>query len=173
MSNQKIKFNNKKFKEAILYLILNSPNSILKGKKKLAKLLYFADFNFFEAYEKSFTGATYRALPMGPVPDELEYILKKINGKEIKILKKKIGLENDLWIFVLNKKPDDLKFDSITKEEKLVLNKVCKDYSSLNGKTLETISHTEAPFNAVTQGEKIPYELSFYRGKNLAELTNK
>lgn len=173
MNKQKIKFDNKKFKEAILYLILNSPNSTLRGKKKLAKLLYFADFNFFEAYEKHFTGATYRALPMGPVPDELDYVLKKIDGKEINISKRKIGLENDLWVFVLNKKSDELKFNSISAEEKLVLDKVCKDYSALNGNALEAISHAEAPFNAVTQGEKIPYELSFYRGKTLAELTNK
>ena len=170
MINKKIKFNNKKFREAILYLIANSPKSILKGKKKLAKLLYFSDFNFFEAYEKSFTGATYRALPMGPVPDELENTLKELNGNEIKISKSKIGLENDLWVFTLNKKPDELKFDSISVPERLVLDKVCKDFCELSGSVLEDISHAEAPFNAVAQGEKIPYELSYYRGKDLTEL---
>ena len=78
MNSKKIKFNGKKFKEAILFLLSQSPNQTIEGKKKLAKLLYFGDFNFFEIYEKPVTGATYRALPMGPVPDELEKTLKEM-----------------------------------------------------------------------------------------------
>lgn len=164
------KFNKEKFKEAILYLIAKSPGHTLKGKKKLAKLLYFSDFNFFEAYEEPLTGATYRALPMGPVPDELECALKEMNGEEIKISKKQIGLKNDVWVFNLNQKSDELNFNLISDKEKLVLDKVYKDFGGLDGNTLEAISHTEAPYNAVTRGERIPYELSFYRDKSLAEL---
>ena len=50
MNQKDNKFNKQKFNEAVLYLISKSPNKTLEGKKKLAKLLYFVDFNFFEAY---------------------------------------------------------------------------------------------------------------------------
>ena len=82
MIPQGIKFDNNKFKEAILFLLSQSPNKTIEGKKKLAKLLYFADFNYFEAYEEPLTGATYRALPMGPVPDELEGAIKEMKEKQ-------------------------------------------------------------------------------------------
>ena len=172
MITKKIKFDDKKFKEAILFLLSRSPNQAIEGKKKLAKLLYFADFNYFEAYEIPLTGATYRALPMGPVPDELEEALNKgLKEKTIRITNKNIGLPNDMMVFSLNiNNKDNLTFGNLLEEEKKVLQKVYSDYGGLSGAVLENITHSEAPFNAVAQGEYIPYELSFYRDKTKEEL---
>lgn len=170
MTQKKIKFNDKKFKEAILFLLSQSTNQTIEGKKKLAKLLYFADFNYFEIYEKPLTGATYRALPMGPVPDELEKALKELKNKTITIKEKNIGLPNDMSVFSLNVDKDNLTFSNLSEEEKRVLKKVYSDYGGLSGGILENITHSEAPFNAVIQGEHIPYELSFYRDKTKEEL---
>ena len=46
-----------KYKNAILYLCSKSSDSAIHGKKKLAKLLYFADFDRFE-YEESMQTVT-------------------------------------------------------------------------------------------------------------------
>jgi len=173
MGTNEIHFNEKKFKEAILYLLARSPGKKIEGKKKLAKLLYFVDFNFFEAFEKPFTGATYRALPMGPVPEELDKTLTSLENKEIKVKKESIGLENDLLIYSLNVEPKKLSFETLTDEEKKVLDKVVHDYGNLSGKILGEITHSEAPYNAVAPGEYIPYELSFYRGKTKEELVGR
>lgn len=172
MNSNAKQFNEAKFNQAILYLISKSPNKTLEGKKKLAKLLYFVDFNFFEAYEKPFTGATYRALPMGPVPDQLEQAIKNlsVSTKELSLYARKTGLENDAVVF---KATGKVSFELLSDQEKKVLNKVFNDYGNLSGSDLEVISHSEAPYNAVTKGEVIPYELAFYRGKKIEELTEK
>ena len=170
MSIEKIKFNKKKFKETVLFLLSQSPNKTIEGKKKLAKLLYFSDFNFFEVYEKPVTGATYRALPMGPVPDELDSIIKEMEKKTITVEEKDIGLENDMMVFSLKDREKDLTLNSLSDEEKQVIRKVYSDYGNVSGGVLEKISHSEAPYNAVVQGEYIPYELSFYRGKSKKEI---
>ncbi len=167
---KKIKFDEKKFRQAILYLLSLSPNKTIEGKKKLAKLLYFADFNFFEAYEQYLTGASYRALKMGPVPDQLEKFIKTNDSEVIKISSKKTGLENDTVVFSLNKNQEDMILDKLTENERKVLQKVFRDYGNLSGGDLEKITHSEAPYNAVAQGEYIPYELSFYREKSMEEL---
>ena len=173
MISSKVHFDNKKFRTVILYLIAHSPSQTIEGKKKLAKLLYFVDFNFFEAFEKPFTGATYRALPMGPVPQELDKALSELENKEIKIKKKPIGLANDLTVFSLNAELKDVSFDNLSKEEIQVLDKVIGDYGKLAGKVLEDLTHSEAPYNAVAPGEYMPYELSFYRGKTMKDLIGK
>jgi len=170
MNPNDIKFNEKKFKEAILFLLSQSPIHTIEGKKKLAKLLYFADFNYFEAYEQPLTGASYRALPMGPVPDELEKMLKELKGKEVSVVKKNIGLPNDMMVFSLTANKSIPVFTSLSDKEKNVLQKVYNDYGDLSGKVLEDLTHSEAPYNAVAQGEHIPYELSFYRDKTKKEL---
>ncbi len=170
MDTQKVKFNESKFKSAILFLLSLDNNKTIEGKKKLAKLLYFADFNYFEVYEEPITGAKYRALPMGPVPDELEKALKDLGKTFVTIKHKRTGLPNDTVVFSLNiteKKVDSL---NLNEKEKQVLRKVYKDYGGMSGKNLEIISHSEAPYNAVTQGEYMPYELSFYRDKTSEEL---
>jgi len=61
------KISEKKYKDVILYLGEQLGGEI-KGKKKLAKLLYFVDFDFYEKFQKSLTGDVYKALPMGAFP---------------------------------------------------------------------------------------------------------
>jgi uncharacterized phage-associated protein len=173
VSTEKIKFNKEKFKEAILFLISQYPDKSIEGKKKLAKLLYFSDFNSFEAYEKPVTGASYRALPMGPVPDELDEMIKEMKGKVVVVAKKDIGLPNDMMVFSIKDKKDELSFSLLSDEEKKVLRNVYNNYGNISGGILENISHSEAPYNAVAQGEYIPYELAFYRDKSQEELVGK
>ncbi|MGB2631698.1 MAG: type II toxin-antitoxin system antitoxin SocA domain-containing protein, partial [Minisyncoccales bacterium] len=55
----------------------------VRGKKKLAKLLYFVDFGLYEKDQKSVTGDIYRALPMGPVPMQLEKIIGEMEDKKL------------------------------------------------------------------------------------------
>jgi len=172
MDKKKMIFNEKKFEAAVLYMLSRSPNGTIEGKKKLAKLLYFADFNYFEAFEKPFTGAAYKALPMGPVPQELEHTLLNLEKDEITIQKKKTGLPNDTVVFVLKADPSK-KISILSDEEKKVLDTVVARYGNCSGKDLELITHSEAPYNAVAEGEYMPYELSFYRGKTMEELIGK
>lgn len=170
MDREKLKFNKNKFEEVILYLISLYPEKEIEGKKKLAKLLYFADFNYFEAYDLPITGANYRALPMGPVPDQLEETLKEMRAEKIIQSSKEIGLPNKIEVFRL--KQENISFKHLNKKEKNVLDKIFKDYGGLSGKKLEDLSHAEAPYNSVVEGEHMPYELAYYRGNNENELIN-
>ncbi|MGB2632132.1 MAG: hypothetical protein WBC48_04425, partial [Minisyncoccales bacterium] len=62
-SNHAMALNRKKYQNAILYLCQKLKGEV-RGKKKLAKLLYFVDFGLYEKDQKSVTGDIYRALPM-------------------------------------------------------------------------------------------------------------
>ena len=59
--------NREKYQETILYLCQKLGGEI-RGKVKLAKLLYFADFDYYEKNGASITGDTYYARQMGPLP---------------------------------------------------------------------------------------------------------
>ena len=84
------KINEKKYKNAVLFFAKKIQNGTL-GKLKLMKLLYFLDFDFFEKYGRSVTGDEYLRFEYGPVPRMGEKILKEMNGREIKITKRKIA----------------------------------------------------------------------------------
>ncbi len=159
--------NLEKFKNTILYLA-NELNGKIQGKKKLAKLLYFVDFDFFEKYESSITGAKYKHLPMGPYPSELHEVLealKKENSISI-TSQENFGDYSPTEIFEAKTKANANIFSM---EEKQMMDRVIKKYGDLNGTQLEQLSHAEAPYIGTELNEEIPYELSFYRSTDFAE----
>lgn len=160
--------NKKKYQNTILYLCQKLGGEI-RGKKKLAKLLYFIDFDFYEKYEKAITGDVYKALPMGPFPMELEKITSEMSKK--KILEVSSIKEREGYISTETYKcitiPDISVFN---KEEIKMIDRVITKYGHLNGKQLEELSHAEAPYIATKLKSEISYELSFYRGTDFAEI---
>lgn len=155
------KLEEEKYRAAFVYL-LKELNKI-EGKKKACKLLYFLDFDFFEAYEKPFTGETYFKYKMGPFTKSFEFVtndLKEDGYIDIKKERKSFNHEHDTNTYIF-KKEIEYKFSA---EEKAMLDRVIKVYGSQNGKMLENLSHEQAPWQAVEMSQPIPYEFSYYRG---------
>jgi len=158
----------KKYQNAILYLCWKLKGKI-RGKKKLAKLLYFADFDLYEKTQKSITGDVYHALPMGSVPVSLGKITAKMVKNNL------LGIEqireredyNPTEVYECLAKPDLAVFDNAEKE---MLDRVIVRYGHLTGKQLEELSHAEAPYIGTALHKEIPYELTFYRGTDFSDL---
>ena len=77
----------KKFKNVLLYILEHCAGKPNVGETVLYKLLYFSDFNYYELYEEHLTGAKYRKLPFGPVPQRFDTIVhqmieERMNFKE-------------------------------------------------------------------------------------------
>ncbi|MES2971954.1 MAG: Panacea domain-containing protein [Patescibacteria group bacterium] len=158
-----------KYENAILFLCKRQGGS-LRGKKKLAKLLYFLDFDRYEFKEstKSLTGDTYKHLPLGPVPDHYMQIVAKLEKKGA-LSRKEIEGTNGYApteVFVCNQEPDLSVFD---KDELYILKRASSLYGGLNGTQLEKLSHAEAPYLATEPYELIDYQLAFYRGSEFAD----
>lgn len=160
--------NQKKYQNAVLYLC-QKLNGEVRGKKKLAKLLYFADFDFYEKNHKSITGDVYRALPMGPFPITLDTITDAMaKSKLIKIDHvEERGGYNATEVYRCAGAPDMSVFD---KGEIDMLDRIAVKYGYLNGKQLEELSHAEAPYIGTELKKEIPYELAFYRGTDFSDL---
>ncbi len=158
--------NKKKYENAILYFCKELGGEI-RGKKKLAKLLYFLDFDLFEKYHRSLSGDIYKALPMGPVPLALEEMVQLMINKNI--LTKEAIQEREGYtpteVFHNQSDPDMKVFDP---QESEMLRRVILLYGHLNGKQLEELSHSEAPYVGTEPLKEISYELAYYRGTEFA-----
>ncbi len=160
--------NQKKYQSAILYLCQKLGGEV-RGKKKLAKLLYFADFDFYEKYQKSITGDIYNALPMGPFPSSLDEITTTMMEKKKVVVRQVEEREgyNPTEVYSCLIEPTDTALDT---EELTMLNRIVTKYGNLNGKQLEELSHAEAPYIGTLLKHEIPYELAFYRGTDFSDL---
>ena len=155
-----------KYKQAILYLCAKLGNEV-RGKKKLAKLLYFVDFDFFEKNQKYFTGDKYKALPMGPFPVSLNEMTAEM-AKEKTLKVESVNEHNGYNATEVYTCLKDPKTSVFSKEEKEMLDRVIKKYGNLNGKQLEDLTHAEAPYVGTEPQKEIPYELAFYRGTDFS-----
>lgn len=159
--------NTKKYKETILYLCSHLNNEV-RGKKKLAKLLYFADFDLFEKLEKSLTGDIYKAFPMGPFPEAMERITVEMVNDGTLVIETKEEYQGYIQTEMYKglKETDITVFDL---EEKKILARVIIKYGHLNGKQLEDLTHAEAPYVGTEAFKEIPYELAYYRGTDFSD----
>src|SRR5271170_8070237 len=151
--------NQKKYQDAVLYLC-QKLGGTMRGKKKLAKLLYFADFDFYEKYEKAITDDIYKALPMGPFPSSLDEVTTAmVDEQQISIehVAEREGY-NPTEVYTCLVEPKDSALDD---DEKKMLDRIVTKYGHLSGKQLQELSHVEAPYIATELKHEIPYELAF------------
>jgi uncharacterized phage-associated protein len=106
------------------------------------------------------TGAEYRKLPFGPVPQKLDSIINQmISGKMIKRFKTEYhGYPQTRYIPLT--KPD---LKNLKASEKDILDKVIEQYSDWSATAISDYSHKDMPWLASKDGEIIDYELVFYR----------
>jgi len=149
-----------KFKEILLYILEKCAGKPNVGETLLYKLLYFSDFNYYEVYEEHLTGAEYRKLPFGPVPQKLDSIIKQmIEGKMIERFKTEYhGYPQTRYIPLI--KPN---LKNLIASEKDIIDKVIDQYSDWSASAISDYSHKDMPWLATKEGEVIDYELAFYR----------
>ncbi|MEK7586559.1 MAG: Panacea domain-containing protein [Patescibacteria group bacterium] len=159
----------KKYQNAVLYLCHKLKGEV-RGKKKLAKLLYFADFDLYEKSQKSITGDIYKAYPKGPLPVSLQDVVDEMLDKNMIKVDSVLEWGKDYAPTEIYKcliEPDVSVFNE---EEKKILDRVIRRYGELNGEQLAELSHAEAPYSATELYQEIPYEFSYYRGTDFQDL---
>ncbi len=154
-------YSEEKLQQVILYF-LEHINNVHLGRTKLMKLLYFVDFDHFEAHGRSVTGATYRKLPHGPYAKEAEKLARKME---------KAGLVSEVQVdhkgytqrrlLTVKGKFDPAKFSGT---ELQTLERVAADWADATAMQIEAATHREAPWAGTQDGKTIDYEMAEYRG---------
>ena len=162
-SNERIsvpKLNVNKFKNVLLYILERCAGKPNVGETVLYKLLYFSDFNYYELYEEHLTGANYRKLPYGPVPQKLDAIINEMmeNG-QIKRIKTEYYDKMQTRYIPLSK----ANLTELKASEKEVIDKVIEQMSDWSATAISDYSHKDLPWVVTDEGKEIHYELAFYR----------
>lgn len=149
-----------KFKNVLLYILERCAGKPNVGETVLYKLLYFSDFNYYELYEEHLTGAKYRKLPFGPVPQKLDTIINQmIDNSELKRIK--VPYFDKIQTRYIPLVSADLKM--INGAEKEVIDKVIEQMSDWSASMISDYSHKDLPWEVTDEGKDISYELAFYR----------
>jgi transcriptional regulator with XRE-family HTH domain len=149
-----------KFKNVLLYILERCAGKPNVGETVLYKLLYFSDFNYYELYEEHLTGAQYRKLPYGPVPQKLDVIIRQMmeEGMLQRVKTEYHGYPQTRYLPL--KKADLTKMRASEKE---VIDKVIEQMSDWSAAMISEYSHKDLPWEITDDGRDISYELAFYR----------
>lgn len=148
--------NEEKYREVLLETIRHGAAKDGKiTKTKLAKLIYLNDFSWYYEHLESMTGAKYRRLQLGPVPNIYfakveELITEGILNLEIKNGSQMISLSRAGQMF----KPSLLKT-----EEKKLIKSVSQKWQGKRTEEIVKFTHEQLPYKICSPGEVIPYEL--------------
>lgn len=160
----------KKYKNLLLY-ILERENDINLGKKKLFKLLYFIDFDYYEKHSESITKEVYVTHKFGPIPsggeEMLRFMAKEGFIQPIKV--KKFIYEQHRFI------PQEKANVSVFNGEELEhIDATINKFKDDDGASIEAKAKADIPFLATKEsGEKIiDYDLVFYRVPSSALLSD-
>ena len=149
-----------KFKNVLLYILERCAGKPNVGETVLNKLLYFSDFNYYELYEEHLTGAKYRKLPFGPVPQKLDTIINQMIDKG-QLQRVKTDYHGYPLIRYLPLEKADL--TELRASEKEVIDRVIEQMSDWSANMISAYSHGDKPWKASQLNEDINYELAFYR----------
>lgn len=149
-----------KFKNVLLYILERCAGKPNVGETVLYKLLYFSDFNYYELYEEHLTGAKYRKLPYGPVPQKLDILINQMLEQGL-IQRIKTAYYDKMQIRYIPLLKADL--TELKASEKEVIDKVIEQLSDWSAAAISNYSHKDMPWLASKEGEEINYELAFYR----------
>ncbi len=149
-----------KFKNVLLYILERCAGKPNVGETVLYKLLYFSDFNYYELYEGHLTGAKYRKLPFGPVPQKLDSILQQMIDQN-QLQRVKSDYHGYVQTRYLPLEKADL--TELKASEKEIIDRVIEQMSDWSASAISNYSHKDMPWLASKEGEEIDYELAFYR----------
>lgn len=124
-------------------------------KTKLAKLIYLTDFGWYYQHLESITGAQYRKLPQGPVPN---YYFSAIDDLFDKGLIN-IEIKDNAQLISLTDAGKQVNFKNLTKVELDFVRKVAKKWQEKRTNEIVAFTHQQLPYKVCTEGEIIPYEL--------------
>lgn len=157
-------FDERKFREMVIYIAEKSRRDPRFGATKLNKILFCADFTAHRELGRSISGAQYRHLSEGPVAAELPSITTKLSAAgEVAISESYAGAF--LQKRIIPQRRADLSVFSDA--ELAIIDKIIGELWSLGAKQVSELSHGEPAWRLTREGETIPYRTAWLSAEPL------
>jgi uncharacterized phage-associated protein len=161
-------YDDKKFKELILYVSEKLFADPKFGAVKLNKVLYFSDFLAFAKLGKPITGATYQKLEQGPAPKQLLPARRELEASDDAEWVDRAYLGGYTQIRVIPKREADI--TKFTADEIAIVDRVIDELRNRSAAEVSALSHEAVGWRIAQLGQEIPYESAFLSDEPLSEV---
>jgi|AntAceMinimDraft_18_1070375.scaffolds.fasta_scaffold02673_9 uncharacterized phage-associated protein len=159
-----MKLTTPKLKAMLLFFATHTDKRLL-GKVKLMKLFYFTDFGYVKEYAIPITYDQYINLEHGPIPTTIMNMVNQLEDDiDTSILGDTISINKKegcpLHRIVATRDFEEKDKGYFSKNELVMLDKICKRFYNSNARQMEESSHQEAAWKDTKFKEKISYSLA-------------
>jgi len=154
-----VSYEDDRLAELMIYIAAKIVDDPRGGAVKLNKYLYFADFAAIRMLGRPISGAAYQKLPWGPAPRRLLPVRDRLlrnHDVELRRRYDAFGYAHD--VVVPLREPDISVF---TRNELQIVDEIIDELRPLSAAQISLVSHEDAAWQLVEEGETIPYELAF------------
>jgi Protein of unknown function (DUF4065) len=166
MRRTKMKPEDQKFRELILFLAEKSEGDVPFGATKLNKLLFYIDFRAYAAQGKSVTGQKYQKLENGPAPKKLIPTVKKMEAAGELVYREHDYYGKRQRRAIALRGPDLSLFSG---PEVQLVNDVIKEFWGASARQMSEFSHRFLGWEVAELGEEIPYEVALIGTRSLPD----
>ena len=143
LKKNKSEINRNKYENAVLFFIKHYNNKYLHATK-LNKLVYYLDFLNYRDRDTSVTGDVYYNQKYGSVPSSILKILDELQRKKALVIEEDPYKENHTRKSYKAKVGPDM--SAFSKEEKSLLQDICKEFKNYSTDKMAAQTHLEAPW---------------------------
>jgi hypothetical protein len=166
----KVVYDENKFTELVLYVADRLRADRAGGVTKLNKVLFFADFAHVRRTGAPITGAEYQKLPQGPAPRRLRPVRDALVEAGAATVAREEFLGYELHRLVPLRPANTSVFATAELE---TIEQVLADLDGLNARQVSDLSHEEAGWRLVEEGDVIPYEAALVGARQVSTPTSR
>lgn len=143
-----------KYKQVLMRCLekAGDPKDYKIPKTKLAKLIYLVDYVYFYKHAEPVTGAQYRRIPYGPVPDIFFTTVDELFEDGSLVLE----INGNTQLLSPNEHFSD---DLLGDDEKVLIDEICIKWQPRSTGEIVEFTHEQLPWKTCRSREIIPYEL--------------
>ena len=160
MDEYRPQFDERKFRNLVLYIGQRAWDDPTLGKTRLYKTLWLSDFLAYARLGCSITGADYVHMPQGPGPDNGEALLREMQDDGSLLLRTEPRFAHAIQRPLAQRQPE---LDSaFTPSEIAIVEEVLRQFEGQRALDASDWAHAHSVGWRLTEdGERIPYETVF------------
>ena len=160
MSEYQPTFDERKFRNLVLYIGQRAWDDPTLGKTRLYKTLWLSDFLAYARLGRSITGADYVHMPQGPGPDNAEHLLQQMLENGELLLRSEPRFAYSIQRPLALREPE---LDEVfAPSEIAIVEEVLRQFDGQRAVDTSDWSHENSVgWRLTDDGERIPYETVF------------
>lgn len=145
--------------EILSEMVVFFSHTLPSFKTKMNKMLFYSDFLAFRESGQSISGATYKAIPYGPVPEKYESIFENLSTSDVIDIQYESKPDGSKIEKLVGREDRPLNSAKFSEKELEILQKVAEKFRGVNSSGIVDISHQETAWTENIEGKRL---ISYY-----------